>query len=143
MPSPLSNFFIKSLVNSPLHPLMGESFAVITVTGRRTGKLITTPINTVCIDGILTVVSMRNRTWWRNLRNESPAQLSHTGKRIMVRGEILETPIQVISDLEKYFAQYPGYAKFFKLHSDPEGKPDPQELKLLAGERVIIRLFPI
>jgi hypothetical protein len=143
MPSPLGNFFIKNLINSPLHPLLGESFAVITVTGCRTGKPITTPINTVCVDGILTVVSMRDRTWWRNLRKGRLAQLSRAGERVMVRGEIVETPDQVTSGLEKYFAQYPGYAKYFKNHPGRDGKPDPQELMLLASERVIIRLFPI
>jgi hypothetical protein len=74
MPSSLDNFFIKTLIISPLHPLLDESFAVITVTGRRTGKPITTPINIVCVDSVLTVVSMRDRTWWRNLRKGRPAQ---------------------------------------------------------------------
>jgi hypothetical protein len=143
MPSLLGNFFVKTLINSPLHPLLGKSFAVITVTGCKTGKPISTPINTVYIDEILTVISMRNRTWWRNLRKGRLARLSRAGKRYMVRGEIVETPDQVISGLEKYFAQYPGYAKYFKIHPGPDGKPDPQELILHASERVLIRIFPV
>jgi hypothetical protein len=50
MPTPVGNFIIKALINSPLHPLQGESFAFIALTGRKTGKSITTPINTVLLD---------------------------------------------------------------------------------------------
>ena len=80
MPSPLANFFMKSLINSPLHSLLGENFAVITVTGRKTGKPITTPVNTLPVDGILTVLSQRDRTWWRNLRGGRMAQLRRAGQ---------------------------------------------------------------
>jgi len=143
MPSPIGNFFIKILINSPMHTLLGESFAVITLTGRKSGKSITTPINTVNVDGVLTVVSTRDRTWWRNLRGGRVAQLRHTGKQFAVRGEIVESPDDVLSNLAKYFAQYPGYAKYLGVHTGPDGKPDPKDLKRVAGERVVIHLFPI
>ena len=142
MPSSLGNYFMKSLINSPLHPLLGKSMAVITVTGRRTGRSITTPINTVCIEGVLTVISMRARTWWRNLREGRVAQLRQAGKRFPVRAEVVETPAEVTGWMKKYFLQYPTNAKYFNIHSGPDGKPTPQDLERLGSERVIIRLFP-
>ena len=126
-----------------MHPLLGESFAVITLTGRKTGKTITTPINTVRVEDVLTVVSLRDRTWWRNLRGGRIAQLRHAGKRFSVRGEVVESANEVLSTLIKYFAQYPGYAKYFGVHTGPDGKPDPKDLKRVSSERVIIRLFPV
>jgi hypothetical protein len=63
MPTPLGNFFMKTLIYSPLHPLLGGSFAVITVTGRKTGNLISTPINTVIIPVMRNIMrSAQNRT---------------------------------------------------------------------------------
>jgi deazaflavin-dependent oxidoreductase (nitroreductase family) len=143
MPTSVGNFFIKTLVNSPLYPILGDSFAVITVTGCRSGKPITTPINAVYVDGILSVVSMRERTWWRNLRKVHFARLSRAGKRFMVRAEIVEDCDQVTAALEKYFSQFPGYAKYFKIHVGSEGKLDLQELMRLASDRVIVRLYPL
>lgn len=143
MPSRIGNFFIKTLITSPLHPLLGESFAVITVTGRRTGNPITTPINTVCIEDVLTVISMRSRTWWRNLRAQGVAQLRQAGRTFPVRAEVIEAPADVCFWLKKYFNNYPGYMKYFEIIPDPEGKPSQHELEQVAGERVIIRLFPI
>jgi deazaflavin-dependent oxidoreductase (nitroreductase family) len=143
MPTQFGNFFMKTLINSPLHPLLGENFSVITVTGRKTGKSITTPINTVCIEGVLTVISMRNRTWWRNLREGRVARLHQAGKQFPMRAEIAETQADVATWLKKYFSQYPGYANIFEVHQGPDGKPEPQELERLASERVIIRLFNV
>ena len=143
MPTRLGNFFVKTLITSPLHPLLGESFALITVTGRRTGNPITTPINTVCIEDVLTVISMRSRTWWRNLRSREVAQLRQAGRTFPVRAEVIEAPDGVDFWLKKYFTIYPGYMRYFEIIPDPDGKPSPQELQKVAGERVIIRLFPI
>ncbi len=140
MPGPIVNFFMKTLVNSPLHPLLGKSFAVITVTGRKTGKPIETPVNVVRLGGTLTVISLRNRTWWRNLRGGRTARLRHVGKRLPVRGEVVETPAEVEAGMTEYFAQYPGYAKYFNVTLGPDGKPDPRELERAAGERVLIKL---
>jgi hypothetical protein len=143
MPGRLSNFFIKTLVKSPLHPLLGESFAVITVTGRKTGKKITTPINTVRIDDCLTVISMRERTWWRNLCDGRVALLHRSGKQSPVRGKIIDSPAEVASVLTKYFAQYPNYAGYFQIQLGSDGMPDPVELERVAHERVIIELIPV
>lgn len=44
-PNAIGNFFIKAIVNSPLHLLVGKSLAVVTAEGRRTGRRYSTPIN--------------------------------------------------------------------------------------------------
>jgi deazaflavin-dependent oxidoreductase (nitroreductase family) len=140
MPTPIGNLFMKTLVNSPLHPLLGKSFAVITVTGRKTGKPIETPINVVCVCETQMVSSMRNRTWWRNLRGGRTARLRQSGKLITVRGEVVEIPAEVAAGLAGYFAQYPGYAKYLNVRLGPDGKPDSREMERVARERVLIKL---
>jgi deazaflavin-dependent oxidoreductase (nitroreductase family) len=143
MPSPIGNFFVKTLVNSPLHPILGESFAVITLTGRKTGKRISTPINTACVDGVLTVISLRSRTWWRNLRGGQIASLRQAGRNYPVRAEVVEDPGKVANLLEKYFTQFPGYAKYYDILIGSGGKPGMAELARIAGERLVIRFFPL
>jgi deazaflavin-dependent oxidoreductase (nitroreductase family) len=142
MPSVIGNFFIKILVNSPLHPLLGESFAVITVTGRKTGHVISTPVNVSREGDSYTVVSMRDRTWWRNLRGGAPASLRVGGRTITVHGEIVEDPGEVRKELQMYFQKYPDYAKYFNIKLTPEGALDPEGLQRAAEERLIIRLHP-
>jgi deazaflavin-dependent oxidoreductase (nitroreductase family) len=139
---PISNFFMKAIINSPLHFLLGDSFAVITLTGRKTGRRYSTPINVKRQGETWYALSMRSRTWWRNLRGGGLAQLRVAGKQIAVRGEVVEGHDEVAAGLADYFRQYPGYAKYFDIRLGPDGQPDPKELRRVAGERVIIRLCP-
>jgi len=142
MPGTIGNFFIKAIVNSPLHFMLGERFAVITFTGRKTGKTYSIPVNVTPIAGILTAVSLRGRTWWRNLRGGRMIRLRRNGSRLEVRAETVEAPEAVSAGLAAYFRQVPGDAKYFKVHVDPDGEPEPKELEHVAGDRVLIRFHP-
>jgi len=142
MPSLTGNAFMKAMINSPLHGLLGERFAVITLTGRKSGRAISTPINVSRDEKGYTVVSTRDRTWWRNLRGDTPARLRNAGRTFSVRGEVIDEPGAVRDELQRYFQRYPGDAKYFNVHLNPEGKPDPAELEHAAEEKLIIRLHP-
>ena len=142
MPSPIGNFFIKAIVNSPLHGLLGDSFAVITLTGRKSGRRFSTPINVKADEGGWTVVSSRERTWWRNLRQGRTALLRVGGKQAAVQGEIVEAPADVRAGLADYFRRYPAYAKYFAVPLGADGQPESAALEHAARERVIIRLRP-
>lgn len=142
MPGIIGNFFIKAIVNSPLHSMLGERFAVITFTGRKTGKTYAIPVNVTPIAGILTVVSLRGRTWWRNLRGGRMLRLRRNGSRLEVRAETVESPEAVTAGLAAHFRQFPGDAKYFKVHIRPDGEPEQKELEHVAGDRVLIRFHP-
>jgi deazaflavin-dependent oxidoreductase (nitroreductase family) len=122
MPSAFGNFFMKAIINSPFHPLLGENLAVITFEGRKSGKHYSIPVNVARMDGTWTVVSMRERTWWRNLRGGRKAQLRVPGQRVQVRGEVVEDRVEVLTGLTNYFSQYPGFARYFDIHLGSDGQ---------------------
>ncbi len=142
MPTPFGNAFMSVLLRSPLHPLLGDSFAVITVTGRKTGRRISTPINVAREPEGFTVVSYRNRTWWRNLLGGRAGELLYQGKTIPVTARIADQPGEVRDGLKAYFDRYPDYAKYFGIRRDEQGAIAEADLTRAAGERVIIRLIP-
>jgi len=121
--------------------LLGKNFAVITVTGRKTGKLISTPVNALPVDGSLTIISKKGRTWWRNLRGGRTAHIHRAGKQTTVHTDVLETSKEVVAELEKYFIAYPAYAKYFGVDCGPDGRVASHELEKLAQEQVVIRLI--
>lgn len=143
MPSRIGNFFMKMLVNSPLYPFVGRNIAVITVTGCKTGNSIETPVNVVRLGDTLIVISLRNRTWWRNLRGGRLAQLRYIGRLLQVQGEVVEIPDEVSRVLMDYFTQYPGYAKYFNIRLEKNQKPNLRELERASLDRVIIKLQAI
>jgi deazaflavin-dependent oxidoreductase (nitroreductase family) len=142
MPNPIANAMLALVLNSPLHALLGNSFAVISLSGRKTGRKISTPVNVAPEDGGYTVVSYRNRTWWRNLLGGRPGTLRVAGKNIAVTARIDDQPAAVRSGLQKYFERHPGYAKYFEVQSDGAGGFRSEDLDRVSADRVIIHLIP-
>jgi len=143
MPFPIGNLFMKGIINSPLHPILGSRFAIINFKGIKSGKKYSTPVNVVVMDGVLSTISLQKRTWWRNLRGGAIAFLRRNGSTAQVRAEVIETPAQVAASLDAYFHQFPGDARYFKIHLDPDGKPDPHEFARISGDHVLIRYHPV
>jgi hypothetical protein len=133
---------MKAIVNSPLHPILGERFAVITFSGRKTGKTYSIPINVTPVEGVLTTISLRGRTWWRNLRGGQPASLRRNGSRLEVRTETVEAPEEVTAGLAAFLRLFPGDAKYFNIRCSPDGEAEPEELEHAAVDHVLVRFHP-
>jgi deazaflavin-dependent oxidoreductase (nitroreductase family) len=142
LPSAIGNFFITAIIRSPLHPLLGDSFAIIMVKGRKSGRRIATPINVVRQGDGYDVVSYRSRTWWRNLRGGRTGMLHVGGKTIAVAARIIEDPSGVMKGMKRYFHRYPGYAKYFGIRTDSDGGIAVKELQQVVKDRVMIHLMP-
>lgn len=140
MPSAIGNWFIKAILRSPLYPLLGNSFGLISVTGRKTGAVYATPVNAVHDGDGFTVVSLKDRSWWRNLKGGRPATLRLTGKEHSVRGRVLESGDEVAEGLNEYLTRHPDYAKYLDVRLAPDGQPLREDLERAAATRVLIRL---
>jgi len=142
MPSPFANAFMKAILLSPFHALMGDAFAVVTVTGRKTGRRISTPVNVTLQDGEYLVISLRNRTWWRNLLDGRAGELHHHGKTFPVAARILDQAPKVLPVLKRFFEAHPGRENYFGIRTDPEGYAFKDDLTRAAEERVAVFLAP-
>jgi hypothetical protein len=143
MADTFGNSFMKLLICSPLHPLVGKNLGVITVTGSKTGRSISLPVNVSSVHGIPTVISKRDRTWWRNLRGGRTAKLHLAGKTSLVRAETVENPELINAGLKDFFNEYPANARYFGINPGVENEIMPEALQSLSEERVLIRFFPI
>jgi deazaflavin-dependent oxidoreductase (nitroreductase family) len=138
----IGNAFIAALLRSPFHSLLGDSFGVITVTGRKTGRRISTPINLAKTAEGFTVVSYSMRSWWRNLLGGRGGEIRVGGRTIPVTARIIDRPDEVQDGLKAYFKRYPEYAKFFEIRLDEHGEIPEELLARVAKDRVIIQLMP-
>lgn len=140
MAESFGNKFMKFIINSPLGAVMGESMAVITVTGRKTGNLISTPINVNKTENVYSVISSRDRTWWRNLRGGAEATLRVAGKMIRVDGQVFESNEEVRAGMMLFIEQQPMMAKYLKIQIDEDGSLNEKDLERVISERVMIKL---
>ena len=141
-----SNFFLRSgnvlfstILRSPLHGLASKSFMLVSVTGRKSGKVYTTPVNYHQFGDALRVVSERKRTWWRNLRGESAkATLRLQGKDMRATARVIEEEQEVAQALVDYLSRSPQNTRYFGVKTGPDGRPGEEDIRLAAKDKVII-----
>jgi hypothetical protein len=133
------NDFIAWLLRSPLHGMLSKSLMLVTYSGRKSGRRITTPVNYLRLDGALWVTSLRTRVWWRSLAGGAPAMLRLQGVDVTARGEVFLEESAVVEALRQYFRSAPQSARYFNLRLDEAGNADPAGLARLAARRVVIR----
>lgn len=66
------NLLLRALLRSPLHRLVSGRLVLITVTGRRSGRLYTFPV-AYSASGDLVTIGVgwpERKRWWRNLRGD-------------------------------------------------------------------------
>jgi hypothetical protein len=75
------NQLVRGLVSSPLHPLVSRRLTLITVTGRRSGKEYTLPVEYKRDGDRVTIPVMwpQRKLWWRNLQDGAPVRLRLRG----------------------------------------------------------------
>lgn len=142
MPNALGNLIVSAIIASPLHPLLGPGTAVITVRGRKSGRAITTPINVVADGASFLATSLRSRKWWRNLRGGARAELRVAGRQQPIVADVIEDHAAVVEGFTRYFSAHPNLARYFSVPLDADRRPNPDRLRRLADERVMIRLDP-
>jgi hypothetical protein len=82
---------------------------LITVTGRKSGRLISTPVNYVQLGNKLMVTSLRGRTWWRNLMGGAPVQAVLRGQhRMGTAHAIANINVSVAQALSAFLAEQPS-----------------------------------
>ena len=92
----LGNLFVKPLLRSPLHFLLSGSLMLVTFTGRKSGKVYSTPVQYVRDGDSIVFFTQPARTWWKNLRGGSPVTLRLKGRDVQAVGvEFADDPAAV------------------------------------------------
>jgi deazaflavin-dependent oxidoreductase (nitroreductase family) len=139
---PTSRRFMTWMLKSPFHIFMG-GILLITVTGRKTGRLISTPVNYVrdsARDGdTLLITSKVDRTWWKNLRGGAPVTLLMNGKTYRASATVLEDQTAVEQQLLRFF--HLTKRTIAGIHLDKNGQPTkPEKFARVVQTRVIIEI---
>ena len=132
-----ANDFVKFLLRSPLHGLMSGSVLVISFTGCRTGRRISTPVEYYEIGDELWVTSRRDRTWWRNLIGGADVHLQLRGRNLRGRAESILDQDTVSAKLNYLCLRFPARARWLGIRA-VEGQPIPEDIRRTAGERLLV-----
>lgn len=136
----IGNPMLKWLLRSPWHATASHEVLLITVTGRKSGKPYTTPVNYVRDGDVLSVLSHAHRTWWRNLRGGAPVKIVLQGKTIKTMAAVYEDKADVIELFTQHLQVAPKYATIFGIEMDSDGRPVPASVEAAAAGKVMIEI---
>jgi hypothetical protein len=87
------------------------------------------------------VISQKDRTWWKNLRNGAPVRVLLQGHALQARAETFTVPDMAAHILLLILQQVPTYQRLLHVTLNSTGQPENLEvLKQLAQDHVIVRL---
>jgi hypothetical protein len=89
----MSNPVVRTLLSSPLHGVLDESFLVLHLTGRKTGRTYHIPVGYVDMQGKLLVVTIAR--WRANLRGGADVEVTLRGHRRPMHALLEEDPAPV------------------------------------------------
>jgi deazaflavin-dependent oxidoreductase (nitroreductase family) len=134
-----ANDFVTLLLRSPLHPILGNTM-LITVTGRKTGKAITTPVNYARCGSELWVLTSRDRNWWRNISQGTPVRVRMNGRDLGGTADLVIDPPTVASQLLEYVRLVPAAAGPLGLRSPATA---PEAAARLSTDRHFVRIHSV
>jgi deazaflavin-dependent oxidoreductase (nitroreductase family) len=133
-----ANDFVALALKSPLYAIMGDTM-LLTVTGRRTGRKISLPVNYYSEGDSLWIVTSRDRTWWRNLAQGSDVEVHLRGQDFKGFGEAIVDEAVVAAKLKTYLRRLPSSARYLDIQVQ-DGIPNCDDLERAAGERLFVRI---
>jgi hypothetical protein len=134
------NDFMAWVLRSPFHGMLSKGMMLITVTGCRSGRQITTPTNYLRDGNTLWVISWRERTWWRNLRGGANVRVLLAGRSVEGRGQVIEEEKTVAQGLFEYYSNLPRVAKYVHINLDTQGKPLFADCERAAQKLVVVKI---
>lgn len=133
------NDFMAWVLRSPFHGMLSGGMMLVTVTGRKTSKTYTLPVEYVEEDGSLWVMSKSNRRWWRNLEGKATVGLVLRRKALQGVGRLHTDPALVQSRLAAYLRHLPMSAKALGVRMENKS-PNADDLARIASDLVFIEI---
>lgn len=137
------NPVVAAVLRSRLHRLLSRGLALVTVTGRRSGRRYTIPVGYLeTSDAIVVLVGdAPTKTWWRNYLDGGPID-------ILLRGSWRRgTAIVVAPDADAFrrtaeesFRRSRAIPRLFGIAFDPERGLNAAQVEQLARRAAIVRI---
>jgi len=132
------NDFVTFFLRTPFHVFLSNTMR-ITVTGCKMGKKYSTPVGFYRQDDHLWVMTSRDRTWWRNVKNGENVTLLLKGKTVSAFAEAELDEEAVETHLLDYIQHIPMAARSLGLRIENK-IPDPEDMKRLAKDRLFVKI---
>ncbi|WP_051024627.1 MULTISPECIES: nitroreductase/quinone reductase family protein [Nocardia] len=132
---------MRALLRSPLHRLLSAKLMIVTVVGRKTGRVYANPVGYAESDGALLVGTAAG--WRRNLRPGEPVRITWRGRERLADWEVISGEDEIAEPYRVILTQNPTHGRFAGIGLDADGNVDREQLRAAIGRgTVVVRLRP-
>ncbi|WP_435335736.1 hypothetical protein [Haloarchaeobius sp. TZWWS8] len=138
----LINPLVSLLLRSPLHRFVGGNLVLIRFTGRRSGRVFTTPVGSHRLKDTKSdrLFLLTESGWWRNFDGGRPLEILVDGDWHEGTGTAVTDPAEVAGFVYQFIRENgPNAARKLGLRIRGKGVPAPEELEPALAGRVLIR----
>jgi hypothetical protein len=137
------NPLVAWLLRSPLHPLLAWGLMLVTVTGRRSGRVYTIPVGYQRDgDALVVLVSKPARKqWWRNYRERRPIGVCLWGRSVRGHAVVVPPGSPAFREaIERTFSRVPGLGRQFGIAYDRRNGLTGAQRDVVAHAAVVVRI---
>ena len=136
---PYVNSAMKFVLRSPVHGMVSKTVLLITFTGRKSGKIYTTPVSYSQHNDQVVIFTHAN--WWKNLQNGMPVTLRIRGLEFQGLAEAIHADKQAVAaGLSQHLQKVPSDARYYGVTFDDHKNPSAGEVDKAAQTVVMIRI---
>jgi len=118
-PPAWANSLMRWALTTPgIQAMVGQGVALLTFTGRKTGKSYIIPVSYHREDDTVTVVTKRIRRWWRNFETAHEVEVRLAGRNYTGKAEVTTGEADVLEFMVDYLEKRPIDAKAYGLARD-------------------------
>ena len=133
------NDFMSWVLRSPFHGMLSNGTMLITVTGRKTGKTYTTPVDYYKEGSYLWVMTSRDRSWWRNIQNGANVSLLLKRKSLLGFAETELDHKAVEMRMVEYIQHIPQVAKPMGIRVEDK-VPNMEDITRIAKDKLFVKI---
>jgi hypothetical protein len=137
-PPSWANSMMKWALTTPgFQGMVGQGVALLSFTGRKTGKRYTIPVSYDREGDTVTVITKRMRKWWHNFETPIEVELRLAGETFVGKAEIETDDTGVLDYMTGYLQKRPIDAKAYGLAKDERTR---EKIARIVPHIVVIRI---
>jgi deazaflavin-dependent oxidoreductase (nitroreductase family) len=135
------NAIVAGMLRTPgLQRLLGGSLALITFTGRKSGKRYMTPVSYYRDGDTVIILTKTVRFWWSNLLANPRVTLRLAGREVSGIASVSVGNEESLPALMTFLENRPMDARAFGLHRSQNGRLDWNDARAILPQIVVIRV---
>lgn len=138
------NPIMRTLLRSPLHPIVSRSLMLITFTGTKSGRQFTTPVRYLVTDDTVRCFTATENKWWRNLKSSAEVDLLIHGTKGRYNAQAVhDDPVKIRQWLEFYLDKFPQDAAYHDIRLNKDKTLVPEDLERAVKHAVVVEATPV